>query len=93
MASWHVGKLARQEFLPSGQPPAASHPLLAEPRGLRSPAEGAALGKATGNTMSTTALDVDSRKHAPLQLDGAFDLAQYTLEQVRRAPVPFSACH
>jgi hypothetical protein len=34
--------------------------------------------------MSTTALDVDSRERAPPSEQGVLDLAQYTLEQVRR---------
>jgi hypothetical protein len=34
--------------------------------------------------MSTTALDVDSRERAPPLEEGALDLAQYALEQVRR---------
>jgi hypothetical protein len=34
--------------------------------------------------MSTTALDVDSRERAPPSERGVLDLAQYTLEQVRR---------
>jgi len=34
--------------------------------------------------MSTTALDVDSRQRAPPLEEGVLDLAQYTLEQVRR---------
>src|ERR1700728_5000016 len=34
--------------------------------------------------MSTTALDVDARQRAPPSEQGVFDLAQYTLVQVRR---------
>jgi PAS domain S-box-containing protein len=34
--------------------------------------------------MSTTPLDVDSRQRAPPSEQGVFDLAQYTLEQLRR---------
>ena len=34
--------------------------------------------------MSTTALDVDSGERAPPPEEGVLDLAQYTLEQVRR---------
>ena len=34
--------------------------------------------------MSTTALDVDSRQRAAPLEEGVLDLAQYTLEQVRR---------
>ena len=42
------------------------------------------LGGGNRQHMSTTALDVDSRERAPPPEGGVLDLAQYTLEQVRR---------
>src|SRR5258708_23519233 len=50
----------------------------------RSPVEGASWGDSNRQHMGTTALDVDSRERAPPSEEGALDLAQYTLEQVRR---------
>jgi hypothetical protein len=42
------------------------------------------LGDSNRQHMGTTALDVDSRGRAPPSEEGVLDLAQYTLEQVRR---------
>src|SRR5258706_12081630 len=50
----------------------------------RSPVEGASWGGSNRQHMGTTALDVDSRERAPPSEEGVLDLAQYTLEQVRR---------